>query len=135
LLAKVIDHLTIRHVAKLDDLAHVEWRVLARLAVIPDGGTVRQVAELAWVDRAEVGRAAGALERKGLTGRRDNPQDRRSPILFLTQQGREHYSATVRWRSTFHDSPLRDLSMDDRATLDGLLGQIGGRLMKLIRNG
>ena len=135
LLAKAIDRLTIRHLAELDDLAYAEWRVLARLAAIPDGGTVRQVAELAWVDRAEVSRAVRALERKGLTGRRDNPQDRRSPILFLTQQGRERYSATVRWRSAFHDSLLRDLSMEDRATLDELLGQIGRRLMELIRNG
>jgi DNA-binding MarR family transcriptional regulator len=135
LLAKVIDRLTIRHLAELDDLAYAEWRVLARLAGMADGGTVGQVAELAWVDRAEVSRAAGALERKGLTGRRDNPQDRRSPILFLTEEGQKRYRATVRWRSAFHDSLLGDLSMEDRATLDELLGRIGGRLMDLLKNG
>jgi DNA-binding MarR family transcriptional regulator len=134
LLAKVIDRLTIRHLAELDDLAYAEWRVLARLAAMPDGGTVGQVAEQAWVDRAEVSRAAGALERKGLTGRRDNPQDRRSPILFLTDRGQQRYRTTVRWRGAFHDSLLTDLSMEDRAILDELLGRIGGRLMDLLRN-
>lgn len=135
LLAKVIDRLTIRHLAELDDLAYAEWRVLARLAAMPDGGTVGQVAELAWVDRAEVSRAAGALERKGLTSRRDNPQDRRSPILFLTDEGRRRHRATVRWRGAFHDSLLVDLSAEDRAILDELLGRIGGRVMDLLKNG
>ncbi|MBW8743547.1 MAG: winged helix-turn-helix transcriptional regulator [Sphingomonas sp.] len=132
LVAKVMDRLTIRQLAELGDLVYAEWRVLARLAAMPDGGTVRQVAELAWVDRAEVSRAAGALERKGLTTRRDNPQDGRMPILFLTEEGRTRYHAMVRWRSAFHESLLSELSPQDRATLDDLLGRIGGRLMDLL---
>jgi len=135
LLAKVMDRLTIRHLAELDDLSYAEWRVLARLAAMPDGGTVGQVAELAWVDRAEVSRAAGALERRGLTARRDNPQDRRTPVLFLTENGRMRYRTTIRWRGAFHESLLGDLSAEERALLDKLLGRIGGRLMDLLRSG
>lgn len=133
LVAKVMDRLTIRQLVELGDLVYAEWRVLARLAAMPDGGTVRQVAELAWVDRAEVSRAAGALERKGLTARRDNPRDRRMPILFLTEKGRTRYHAMIQWRSAFHESLLSELSPQDRATLDDLLGRIGGRLMDLVR--
>jgi DNA-binding MarR family transcriptional regulator len=134
LLAKVMDRLTIRHLAEVEDLTYAEWRVLARLAAMPEGGTVGQVAELAWVDRAEVSRAGGALERKRFVARRDNPLDRRTPILFLTAKGRKHYQATIRSRSLFHESLLSDLSTKERALLDELLGRIGGRLFELLKS-
>ncbi len=133
LIAKIMDRLTIRHLADRGELTYAEWRVLARLGTLDDGGTVGQVADLAWVDRAEVSRAAAALEQRGLTARRDNPQDRRTPILYLTPAGRELYVAGLSDRSAFHEELLVDLDSDERAQLDALLGRVGQRLLNLLR--
>ncbi|PTS88624.1 hypothetical protein DBR17_04325 [Sphingomonas sp. HMWF008] len=133
LLAKIMDRLTIRHLAERGEMTYAEWRVLARLGTLNDGGTVGQIADLAWVDRAEVSRAATALERRGLTTRRDNPQDRRTPILYLTPEGRAFYEVALVDRSAFHEELLVDLSGEERAQLDALLARVGQRLLKLIR--
>ncbi len=135
LLAKIMARVTTRRLAERGDLTYAEWRLLSRLAAFgADGGTVGQVADLAWVDRAEVSRAAVALEARGLTGRRINPADRRTPILHLTDEGRRHYEDAMRERADFHDVLLADLSDADRATLDEMLGRIAGRMKTLLED-
>ena len=130
LIAKIMTRLTIRDLADKGGASYAEWRVVARLATMPDGGTVGQVADLAWADRAEVSRAAMLLEKKGYTGRLKNPQDRRSPILYLTPQGRTYYAAAVRNRKAFHEALLEELSPNEREELDRLLVKIGEKLMR-----
>jgi DNA-binding MarR family transcriptional regulator len=134
LLAKVMDRLTIRYLAERGDLTYAEWRVLARLGTLDGGGTVGQVADLAWVDRAEVSRAATALEKRGLTARRDNPHDRRTPVLYLTAAGTALYEEALAERNAFHESLLVDVSTDERAVLNELLGRVGKRLVQLLRD-
>jgi len=133
LLAKIMDRLTIRQFTEKGDLTYAEWRVLSRLGTLPEGGTVGQVAELAWVDRAEVSRAAAALELRGLTSRRENAQDRRKPILFLTPVGRKLYFTNLAERSAFHEALLVDLTDAERAMLDMLLLRVGQRLLDIFR--
>lgn len=135
LVAKVMDRLTLRRLSELGDLTFAEWRVLSRLATSPEGLTVGQIADLAWVDRAEVSRAATALEARGLTARRENPEDRRKPILYLTEAGRVHYRPTAEARSRFHESLVADLSPEERDMLDTLLGRIGQRLVLALKEG
>lgn len=134
LIAKVIDRVTIRRLAERGELTYAEWRVLARLGTMPDGGTVGQVADLAWVDRAEVSRAARSLEERGYTRRRENPNDLRTPILYLTKAGMKLYKATLKERTAFHESLLVDLSAQERVVLDDLLSRIGERLAHLLKN-
>ncbi|TKD50665.1 MarR family winged helix-turn-helix transcriptional regulator [Sphingomonas baiyangensis] len=131
LLAKAIDRLTLRMLDEHCDLTIAEWRVLSRLAPI-DGATVRQVAQMAWVDRAEVSRAASALETRGLVGRRDNPGDRRAPILFVTPAGNAEYERLLPIRAKFHGGLTEDMSEAERDMLDQLLGQIARKLGKLV---
>lgn len=130
LVAKAIDRLTLRALADSCDLTIAEWRVLSRLAPIA-GATVGQIAEMAWVDRAEVSRAASALEKKGLTGRRDNPRDGRSPILFCTDAGIAEYKRLLPIRANFHRSLAEDLNDEDRAALDALLLRIAKKVGRL----
>lgn len=130
LLAKVMDRVTIRALSRQADFSYAQWRVLARLGMMEDGGTVRDIAELAWVDRAEVSRAVSTLEAHGLVTRRENESDRRAPIIDLTAEGRIVYRDILKKRSAFHEELLTDLSAKDRATLDGLLSRIGERLMR-----
>lgn len=128
LIAKVMDRLSNRHLAVHTDLSMPEWRVLSRLAQAADGLTVRQIADRAWVDRAEVSRAATALERRGLTARRDNPADRRAPVLFVTDAGLRHYSPVIDARSDFHAMATRTLTASERLELDRLLKKIADEL-------
>ena len=88
LLAKLLDRCTTRLLQANSGLSVAEWRVLAQLA-LSSPASVRQLAEQAWVDRAEVSRAAASLERRGYVERRENGRDRRSPLLFCTEKGHE----------------------------------------------
>jgi len=133
LIAKVMDRLTLRRLAQRAVMTYAEWRVLSRLATMPDGATVGQIADLAWVDRAEVSRAASTLEERGLTGRRANEGDKRRPILHLTEKGWAEYQTSVRKRGQFHETLLADLDAGERAELDRLLGKIGNRLTQMLR--
>jgi DNA-binding MarR family transcriptional regulator len=130
LLAKAIDRLTLRMLGECCDLTIAEWRVLSRLAPT-EGATVRQVAQMAWVDRAETSRAAAALEARGLVARRDNPADGRAPILFATAAGRQEYDRLLPIRADFHRGLTEDLSREECEAFDTLLALVARRLGKL----
>ena len=132
LIAKVMDRVTLRRLAQRAVMTYAEWRVVSRLATMPDGATVGQIADLAWVDRAEVSRAASTLEARGMTARRPNEGDRRRPILQLTEKGWAEYRASVQRRCAFHETLLADLDASERAELDRMLGKIGGRLTQML---
>ena len=107
LLAKLLDRCTTRLLAESSGLTVAEWRALAQL-VISSPASVRQLAEQAWVDRAEVSRAAASLERRGYVERRANPKDRRSPLLYCTPKGADLARRVTPSRHAFHKS-LTDL--------------------------
>jgi len=130
LLAKAIDRLTLRTFSTISDMTLAEWRVLSRLAPL-DGATVRQLAQMAWVDRAETSRAAAALSARGLVDRRDNPVDRRAPILFLTAAGRAEYARLLPIRADFHRVLTEEMSAEERDLLDMLLGKIAKKMGRL----
>ncbi|HPU50805.1 MAG TPA: MarR family transcriptional regulator [Burkholderiaceae bacterium] len=69
-------------------LSRDEWRVLAALA---DAGTMKSSAAAlhTTLDKMQVSRACGRLERRGLIRRDEDPEDRRNKILRLSAQGRE----------------------------------------------
>ena len=131
LLVKVMDRLTIRELAGVTDLPIAEWRVLSRLALYKGGLTVRQIAMKAWVDRAEVSRAASSLEARGFLARRNNPADRRAPILFATAAGRQEYDRLLPIRAEFHRGLTEDMSQAERDAFDTLLGLVARKLGKL----
>lgn len=107
LLAKLLDRCTTRLLQASSGLSVAEWRVLAQLAN-HSPASVRQLAEQAWVDRAEVSRAAASLEHRGFVERRANPKDRRSPLLYCSEQGMELFRRVAPSRRQFHKS-LTDL--------------------------
>ncbi len=123
LLAKAMDRLTIRQLSAASQMPVAEWRVLSRLALLCEGEglTVRQIAEKAWVDRAEVSRAARALEAKGLVARRNNPLDGRAPILSVTEKGIEFFRPIMKMRTEFHARVMRGFTPEERQTLDAML--------------
>lgn len=131
LVAKAIDRLTLKMLSDNCDLTIAEWRVLSRLAPAVNGATVREISEMAWVDRAEVSRAAASLEAAGLTSRRPNPSDGRSPILFITEAGTALYARLLPIRAEFHRALAADLADDERHVLDDLLSRIARKVAQL----
>ena len=130
LVAKIMDRMTLRYFAELSDLTMPEWRVLLRLCVFHEM-TVGQLAEQAWVDPAETSRAAASLEARGWVGRRENPKDRRTPILFATKAGRAIYRPLLESRGRFHEDLLADLSPIERTLLDALIKKLAVRLLTM----
>jgi DNA-binding MarR family transcriptional regulator len=130
LVAKAIDRMTLRTLRDHCAMTVAEWRVLSRLAPT-DGATVRQIAEWAWVDRAEVSRAASEMEKRGLTSRRPNPADKRAPILFCTPAGHAEYDRLLPMRAAFHAQLSGLLDAEEGATLDRLLARIANGIGSL----
>jgi DNA-binding MarR family transcriptional regulator len=69
-----------------------EWRLIA---VVAEAGGLSQgaIGQRTRMDKVTVSRAAIALVDRGLLDRGDNPGDRRSHLLTLTDAGRELYGA------------------------------------------
>jgi DNA-binding MarR family transcriptional regulator len=71
--------------AGFDDLRPAHANVFP--FVPPQGITVSELAELARVRKQTMGQAVERLERLGYVERRQNPRDRRSRLVFLTERG------------------------------------------------
>ncbi len=122
LLAKLLDRCTTRLLQASSGLSVAEWRVLAQLAMAsPDSASVRQLAEQAWVDRAEVSRAAASLERRGHVERRENPKDRRSPQLFCSDKGLALYHRVAPSRTEFHRALTQLLGPEEAQQMEAAL--------------
>ncbi len=120
LLAKLLDRCTNRLLSESAGLSVAEWRVLAQLA-LNSPQSVRQLAEQAWVDRSEVSRAAASLERRGCVERRENPKDRRSPLLFCSRKGQALVDRISPSRRQFQRTLRELLSESDARSLDSAL--------------
>jgi DNA-binding MarR family transcriptional regulator len=120
LLAKLLDRCTTRLLQASSGLSVAEWRALAQLA-LHSPASVRQLAEQAWVDRAEVSRAAASLERRGLVERRENLKDRRSPLLYCSERGLALFHRVAPSRNEFHRSMTGLLSHDQIEEMEAAL--------------
>ena len=120
LLAKLLDRWNTRLLLSNSGLSVAEWRVLAQLSHASPA-SVRQLAEQAWVDRAEVSRAAASLEQRGVIERRDNPKDRRSPLLYCTDRGRALARKVSPVRHDFHKSLTELLSPEQVSALESAM--------------
>ena len=120
LLAKMLDRLNTRILQESAELSLAEWRLLAQLSM-ESPASVRQLAEWSWVDRAEVSRAAAALEKRGLVKREENPKDRRSPLFFFTDEGRAVVDRVLPLRREFLSSLTSKLSKAQREVLEEAL--------------
>lgn len=134
LIAKVMDRLTNRELAALGKMPIAEWRVLSRLALTPGGLTVRGIAERAWVDRAEVSRAAKMLAGRGLISRRENPNDGRAPILFVTEEGMAAFEPVMAVRTRFHARVMQSIDEEEKEQLDCLLEKLAKNLLAMVED-
>jgi DNA-binding MarR family transcriptional regulator len=76
------------HKFKDYDITPEQWAVLNRLW-IQDGISPKELAELTSKDQPTIVRILAKLQNKGYLFRKDNPEDNRSLLIYLTQKGKE----------------------------------------------
>ncbi|HRO59927.1 MAG TPA: MarR family transcriptional regulator [Burkholderiaceae bacterium] len=115
-------------------LSRDEWRVLAALA---QTGTMktRDAALYATLDKMQVSRAVGGLERAGLLTRTIDPDDRRNRILKLSASGRELLRKLVPMVEAREAFLLEALEPEERDQLESVIGRLIDRARQLERQG
>jgi DNA-binding MarR family transcriptional regulator len=112
-----------RAYADLFGLRVPEWRVLAILAHSP-GLTPQAVCARGAMDKITVSRAAQGLLARSLIAATDNPKDKRSHCLTLTQTGEELYRTVVPTALALEQQLLSALSADEALYLRALLRKV-----------
>jgi DNA-binding MarR family transcriptional regulator len=92
----------------------------------PEGITISALAELAGVRKQTMAQAVQQLERGGYIERRDNPDDHRSRLVFLTERGRSvtpvtHAAAAAveqQWAGLIGTDELEHLRQQLRSLLE-----------------
>jgi DNA-binding MarR family transcriptional regulator len=100
-----------------------EWRLIAILAET-DEMTPQMLGSATGIDKISVSRAAAALIERGLIAARDNPEDGRSHLLSLTEDGRALYAEIAPAALAMEAELLSRFSPEERAMLDALLRRI-----------
>ena len=129
LLGKMIDRVTAQHVRDTAQLSLAEWRVLTHIEMIGKCSAA-QVASVAYSDRAEVSRALGSLEKRGLVTRETNPRNRKSSLVSLTAEGKAVHTAIRGERGKFYEHWLTDLTADERTALNAALEKVTQRVIE-----
>jgi DNA-binding MarR family transcriptional regulator len=129
LLGKMIDRVTAQHVRDTAQLTLAEWRVLTHVEMIGKCSAA-EVASVAYSDRAEVSRAVGSLEERGLVQREANPRNRKSSLVSLTAEGKAVHAAIRGERGKFYEQWLTDLSEAERKAFNDGLDKVTRRLIE-----
>jgi DNA-binding MarR family transcriptional regulator len=133
-LADAVSRATAQVYAERFALSRDEWRVLAALAQL---GEVRTAAvmESSTLDKMQVSRAAGRMERAGLLARSPDPEDGRGHLLRLTPRGRALHARVVPMVQAREAFLLEALTPEQRAALDAALEAVQERAERLLRQG
>ena len=97
------------------DVAPHQFSVLCRLEEAPR--TPGELAEIERVAKPSMTRTVGALVERGLVLRQDDPLDRRSVILSLTEDGRRSLGAIRRKRDAWMASRVARLTPEEQDVL------------------
>lgn len=128
LTAKLFDHMLIRAVGGQRPLTPPQVRVISQLGLLGQG-TVRSLAEGAFVDRAEVSRALREMERLRLIRRVANKADARSSVFMLSAKGQEAYVETGTQAAQMLKAVIGGLSKRQIETLDRAFWEIANRCL------
>jgi len=95
------------------DLSVAEWWTIGQLAV-NSPSTVSELVDSTQNDKAQVSRSATALVSKGYVKKQDNPLDKRSSLLSLTESGRELYEQIIPMRQETQNLLLEKLTEEEK---------------------
>lgn len=113
-----------------DEGAPVERTAYALLACLRDDGPQRlsTLADVVRLDRSTVSRQLASLEHRGLVERRADPDDRRSHLLALTEDGQQVLQSTRARRQQWLRDALAHWSGAEREHLAALLERLAADL-------
>ena len=103
---------------------------------MPEDGTLsqNQLCEIVEKSAANVTRILDRLEKKAFVKRKQNPADRRSTLIVLTDQGREMVEEVRSLFESFSDHLTKGISTQDQNLLMQLLYKIRDNLDTLTDN-
>lgn len=81
--------------ADTDDITARQLAVLCSIAMV-ESWTVRDLAAALGLARPAISRAADAWEEMGFIERQDDPEDRRSVLLVITETGKRYVNTLTR---------------------------------------
>lgn len=110
------------------DLSVAEWWTLGQLAV-KSPGTVSGIVELTQNDKAQVSRAVTMLIQKGLVRKENNPEDKRSSLLYLTEKGLGLYSEVLPMRQKTQNMILEQLTEEEREVTERAIVKLTNYLL------
>jgi DNA-binding MarR family transcriptional regulator len=113
--------------AALFALTIPQWRLIA---VMAEGPAVSQqaICKRTHMDKVTVSRAASELVGRGLVGRSDNPDDKRSHLLSLTAAGMELYTSVAPKALEMEAQIFSSLSAAEADQLKALLAKVEDEL-------
>ena len=120
--------------ARRFQLSAPEWRTMAVLGRY-GAMTANSVVERTAMDKVRVSRAVARLLVHERITRRTDPGDRRRAILDLTAEGRAIYAQVVPMVLAVENELLSDLSSEERAMLDEIVGKLERRTAQAFGGG
>ncbi len=106
-----------------DDVGTAEIDLIHALRHNP-GCTQARLAELLHADKAAIARRTKNLETKGYLIRKDDPNDRRSQLLYPTEQAETLKSSKAEIEASFYEYLLSTLSEEERIAFAALLDKL-----------
>jgi DNA-binding MarR family transcriptional regulator len=116
MLRRLLDRYSGPRLTEQSGLLVAEWRVLTHL-YSASPMTASDLRRRNHADRAEVSRACASLIDKGLIGRRDDPNDARSGLLFITAAGTRMHDKIIPLRRALENELRGVLSAGEVAAL------------------
>lgn len=116
---------------------HLERSAYSLLCQLADQGPQRlgALAAAFGLDPSTITRQVHALESAGLTGRSEDPSDRRAAIVDLTEEGREALHRTREYRRRRLEEITSAWSDTDRSDFGRLLEQFNTAVDALLEQG
>jgi len=105
------------------DVTTEQWAVLNRLWE-NDGKTQSELALTTFKDHANITRMIDLLEKKGLVLRKDDPQDRRSKLIYLTEKGKAMQEKLVPLAQEVLHRALQGITQEEVAFMNQLSDRI-----------
>jgi MarR family transcriptional regulator for hemolysin len=105
-------------------LTEATWRPLLYLGRLGDGQRQTDLAAALLIEDASLVRLVDALERASLVERVEDPDDRRSKRLTMTETGREIYERVAAIHDGLAEAFIKDVSPKELDLCNAVLGRI-----------
>lgn len=111
----------------------VQWSVLGALSTerSREGFQVGALADYLMVSKQNLDGVLSRLERNGLVERRTGPHDRRSKLVFLTEEGRAFWTRIESGIDEFYRKATADFSVNEQITLAYLFQKLRDNLKQM----